>query len=80
MGGWESLINVGAIGVVLGWFLIKAEPRMQGIERAINRLVRAQMLTLLSLPYVEEQQKREAKSILDEVDEKGTEKTNGVTR
>lgn len=46
----SPLINLGAMGVVLIWFMFRAEPRMRGMERAIDRQTRATILLAASLP------------------------------
>lgn len=62
------LANFGAIGVVLAWVLWRIEPQLRQLERAVDRLTRAQMLTLLALPEVEEPIKRQAQTVLRELD------------
>jgi hypothetical protein len=68
MSGLEPLLNLGAIGAVLAWFLVNLGPRLERIERAIDRLTRAQMLTLLSRPDVPEPVKRLAGDLVKELD------------
>lgn len=62
-----SLLNFGAIGAVLCYFLLKTEPRLRGIEEAIDRNSRAQMLFLLASEQVHEHFKVEAQRMLEEV-------------
>ena len=64
--GLEPLLNLGAVGAVLAWFLLKAEPRMRAMEDAIDRLVRAQMLDILSRPEVAPAIKDQAQRLLTE--------------
>lgn len=68
MPGIEPLLNLGAIGAVLAWFLVNLSPRLDRIERAIDRLTRAQMLTLLSRPDVPEGVKTLANDLVHELD------------
>lgn len=78
MDGLSPLINVGAIGAVLWWFLTQTNPRLEAlqkemqamgsrIEGALDRLTRAQMLTLLNQPETPDALKREAREVLKEV-------------
>lgn len=44
----EPLIQVGAVGAILAFFLVKLEPRLRGIEVAIYTLVRSNMLMMMA--------------------------------
>lgn len=66
MGEWAQLLNVGAVGVVLAWFLYKLEPRLRDIEEALDRLTQAQLLLLINQPHTPEATRREAQRMLDE--------------
>lgn len=66
---FAPLVNVGAIGVILAWFLWKHEPRIKAIEDALDRLSRTQLLFLIELPHVSDAAKREAKIIIQEIAE-----------
>lgn len=68
-----QIVQVGAVGATLAWFLIRLDPRIKHLEEAINRMVRAQMLFILASEYTPESYRREARSILQEIE--GT--TNG---
>ena len=63
-----SLANLGAAGIVLAWFMASTDPRLKRIERAIDRLTRAQMLTLISRSDVDVPIKKQAHAILKEMD------------
>lgn len=61
------LLNFGAIGSVLAWMLWRSDARMGSIERALDRLTRAQMLTLIARPDVDDHVKRQARAVLREL-------------
>lgn len=78
MDNLSPLINLGAIGAVLWWFLTQTNPRLDAVQRelrdmgnqvqrSLDRLTRAQMLTLISRTDVPDAIKREAREILKEV-------------
>ena len=64
---WSPLINLGAIGCVLAWFLIRAEPRLGKIERAIDRSSRALMIATLAMRG--QDVREEAHDLAKEVDD-----------
>jgi hypothetical protein len=64
-----SLLNLGAVGLILAWFLLKSEPRMLGMEEAIDRNTRGVMLSLLAQEEVSAGIKRQAQAVLEEVAE-----------
>jgi hypothetical protein len=64
---FQALAPAGVAGVVLGWFMLRSDGRMDRVERALDRLTRAQMLTLLSRPEVEETVKVQARAVLNEM-------------
>lgn len=72
MPGLEPLLNLGAIGAVLAWFLIQLIPRLERIERALDRLTRAQMLTLISRKDAPPEVKALARDLVGEVEEAET--------
>ena len=63
---FPQLANLGAFGAIVGWMLWRAEPRLERIERALERLTRAQMLSLLSRPDIDDRIKDQAREVLDE--------------
>lgn len=74
---WASLLSgAGVAGVVLAWFMFRAEARMKeserrmaGMETAQNRTTRAILLLVLSLEQVSETARAEAAAIGREIDE-----------
>lgn len=74
-GSWSPLVNLGAIGCVLAWFLIRAEPRMGRIERAIDRSTRGNLVLALVMADVAEGRdvtevaKKQATNLIREIDD-----------
>lgn len=62
-----SLLNVGAVGAVLVWVLWRIEPRLDRVELSMNRLARAQMLTLIARPDVDDLVREQARDLLREM-------------
>lgn len=62
------LANVGAVGIILAWHMIRIVPRLDRIERAIDRQTRAHMLDLISRPDTSEGVRRQAQSINREIE------------
>ena len=65
---WSSLINLGAVGAVLLWFMVRAEPRLKALERATDRQTRAMILLTLNLPSSSDQIKSLGHDILNEME------------
>lgn len=64
----NGLINLGAVGAILAYFLVRTDPRLERLENAVDRLARAQMLMLIASPVTDEAIKRQAQSIINELD------------
>lgn len=64
----EPLIQAGAVGAILAFFLVKLEPRLRGIEVAVYTLIRSNMLTLMASesPQVTKAMKNSASEIIEE--------------
>lgn len=65
---YEPIVNIAGIGAVLGWFMFRNEPRMRAIEAAIDRSSRVQLAMLLLLPNLNDNSKRAAQEIMDEIE------------
>lgn len=65
---WSPLINLGAIGCVLLWFMLRTDPRLRRIEEAIDRQSRATLVSVLSRQGISEAIKEEARAILSEIE------------
>jgi len=63
----ELLIQYGPIGIVLAWFMLRMEPEMKAVRRAIDRLTRAHLLDVVSRPGASPQVKQLAKEALQEL-------------
>ena len=63
------LLNGGAIACVLAWFMFKAEPRLKGIEDAIDRQSRALLMWMLQQEGAGAGIKTQATTLLAEVTE-----------
>lgn len=63
----QVFASAGVAGVVLLWFMTRSEKRLDRLEQALDRLARAQMLTLLARPDVEEVIKAQVRAILAEM-------------
>ena len=68
------LLQAGVAGAVLAWFMLRAEKRFDmyedrilRVEHALDRLTRAQMLTLLARSDVDEPIKDQARAVLAEL-------------
>lgn len=61
-------INLGAIGMVLAWFLWKAEPRMRAVEAAIDRQTQAILILLLELERTSPAAKERAEELLKRIE------------
>jgi len=64
---FNGLLQLGGIGSVLAWMLYRSDLRMERMERALDRLTRAQMLMLISREDVDPPIKAQARAILQEM-------------
>lgn len=55
------IINLLGIAGVLAFVLLQINPRLDRVEAALNRMARAQMLTLLGSEHADDSLKRQAK-------------------
>lgn len=61
------LLNLGAVGAIAGYLLLKNEPRLKGVEQAVDRLTRGLMLSVLANEQVSLQLKAQATELLSEL-------------
>ena len=66
VGGAVQAVSVGTIAL---YVLLRLEPRLERIERALERLARAQLLLLISRPGVDETVKVQARLLNGEIDD-----------
>ena len=67
-GAWGPLLQVGAVGCILAWVLIRLEPRLGRVERAIDRNSRTILLAMVANPSTSAVVKEQARMIKDEID------------
>jgi hypothetical protein len=65
---WGQFANYGICGAILAWTLWRAEPRLRGIEAAIDRLTRMIAIMLTELPHVLEGAKAQCRVMDRELD------------
>jgi hypothetical protein len=67
---FSPLLNTGVAAAVLAFLLIKLEPRLRGIESSIDRVTRALMIVVISLPEARRAERDQAQGIMDEIEKK----------
>jgi hypothetical protein len=71
---WSPLLNTGAIGCVLVWVLVRLQPSIGRMERAIDRGTRGNLVLALVLSDIAEGRdvseiaKSQAKDLIKEID------------
>lgn len=65
----SPLIQLGAVGACLAWFMFRSEPRLRAIEGAIDRMARAILLLVIALPNATAATREQAKGIQQELDD-----------
>lgn len=63
----QPLLNIGAVGVILAWFMLRMEPRMKAMEDALNRFSRVQLLDMVSRSDAPPAVREQAQTILNEM-------------
>lgn len=64
---FSLLWNAGVCGVILAWTMWRAEPRLRGIEAAIDRLTRMIAIMLTELPHVLQGAKDQCRVVMGEL-------------
>lgn len=67
---WAPLVNTGAIGCVLIWFMLRAEPRFRAIEASIDRVSRVLSLAIIAMRSCDAVVKEQAEEIVRELNAK----------
>lgn len=62
-----ALVNAGAAGVVLAWFMVRAESRLEALTRAVSRLALAQALDVATRPHAPEATRAQARELVEEI-------------
>lgn len=70
MDKWSPLVNLGAVGCILAWFILQATPLMKSLVAAIDRNTRASMLAVISMHGVPPNVRDQAADILREIEHK----------
>lgn len=65
---WAPLVNTGAIGCVLIWFMFRNEPRLRNIEAAIDRASRTSLVLVMSVKGISREAQEMAQSLVTEID------------
>lgn len=62
------ILQTGAVGAVLVWFMLRAEGRMKAIETAIDRAARANLVLAMALDPAGNKIREHARAIDAEID------------
>lgn len=65
----QLLAQYGPLAVICGWFMLKAEPKLEEIRAAFDRNSRALLLIVVNQPTTPEPTRKEAQALLAEIDE-----------
>jgi hypothetical protein len=71
------LLQLGAIGAVLAWFLLQMNPRLERVERAIDLLSRTILLDIVSRRDADAVVKSQAESMVRQIDDKYRQRGKG---
>lgn len=63
----ELLVQYGPLGLILAWFMLRMEPAMLAMRRAVDRLTRAYLLDVVSRPGASPAVKKLATDALQEL-------------
>lgn len=69
-GPWSHLVDVGAVGCLLAWFIFQATPLMKSLTAAIDRNTRGSMLAVIAMRGVQKNIKDQAEGVIREIDHK----------
>ncbi len=65
-----QLTQFGVLGIVLAWFMFRTEGRLRNIEMSCDRLANAILLQVVTDPYVHDETKKRARSLMAEIEKK----------
>lgn len=71
---WGELIKAGGIAAICAFVLVRLEPRLRGVESAIDRLTRMIAVMLGELPHVIEAVKTQCSDMRRELDQAATQR------
>lgn len=63
------LLQMGGMGAVLLWFMLRSEPRMQKQTEAMERLTKMNGYVIIALESVHPAVKKQVQTLIDEVEE-----------
>lgn len=64
------LLQLGAVGAILAFFLVQTNPRLERVERALDFLSRTMLLDIVSRENIAEVNRRQAQSMLKQMNAK----------
>lgn len=64
------LLQLGAVGAILAFFLLQTNPRLERVERALDFLSRTMLLDIVSRENIPDVNKRQADSMLRQMNKK----------
>jgi hypothetical protein len=67
---WGPLLNLGAIGCVLLWFMMQLTPQIKALVAALDRSTRMSGLTIIALEFLPKSVKEQANRIVHEIEER----------
>lgn len=70
MGALAPLIQVGAVGAILAWYLVKQEPRLRAIEFELQTQSRAILLNTLANPHASAQIREAAFEMKEQIEDR----------
>jgi hypothetical protein len=62
-----GLIQAGALGIVAAWFMFRAESRIEGLRRDVNRLALVIALEIATRQNAPEATKVQARELIEEI-------------
>lgn len=71
---WGPLLNLGAIGCVLLWFMMQLTPQVKSLVAALDRSTRMSALTIIALDFLPAAVKKQAQQIVNEIDSHDTQR------
>ena len=66
---FAPLANLGAIGLVLGWFMLRSEPRQRKLEEAMDRQTRMNGYVLIALESLSAPVKKQIDVVIKEAED-----------
>jgi hypothetical protein len=65
---WGELLKAGGVAAICAFVLVRLEPRLRGVESAIDRLTRMIAVMMSELPHVIEAVKGQCRDMQKELD------------